>query len=632
VLELYHIMVRLTVHDGVSRGLTTLSQRFAKTNEEAVLLQNNINKIKTTMLAGAGMAFMGGLGLAATAKMLKPASEYLHTLNQAHAVGMKNVEVAEMTAAAWKTTAQVQTVSVREALQTGIAARRILGSTSQAVALLPEIAKIKSAFILAREAGRLPSSFDATQMAYTTLKTAEMYGATSSPAEFKKYVDNVVRMVVGTAGKVGPMQLGGLLKYARAAGLSLSSTELFRRAPILMEEMNIAHLGGSGAARGGPGSIYNAFYRMMVQGIMTKQTRAGFQSLGLFTGTAPLTAAQAANYQKMYEQLLKHPLTIGAATRKTMTGLPLVGARMAATDPINWIFSYLEPALRKQYPNLGRRELAAKAGLYFKGNTLAGWLATNAIAREQQIKKEMRMLGGVPGVDALLTLGKSDTEVAYGKVKNQWENLMVAIGRPLMKQLIPAFNGLATVLGKLATFFKRHPTLGMGLVSALGALSIALGFSGIVLILAGAFGGLAVALTALGIAVTGVGLATGITEIAVALGVLFEAVLHWKTLLSFGKNITKHPLETMAKGSTLAFHYLNPLNWSGMFLPDQANSLGIHVRPHTEHKSGGHIYMDGKKVGKVVSGHIGKELERTATHQKSKYDIGLSLPGVNFSF
>ena len=634
MLELFHIITRFTIRDGVSRGLLVMSRRFRKTNEEALLLQKRVDKIKTTMLAGAGMAFMGGLGLAATAKMLKPAQEYLHTLTQAHAVGMKQVEIANLTAAAWQTTSKVMTVSSTEAIQMGISLRRILGSAQLATTLLPEMARFKTAYIMAKESGRLGgSSADPVQMVYTAAKAAEMAGATSTKARFDKFMDNMVRVVVGTAGKVTPMMYMGLLKYARGAGISLSDTTLFRTAPILMEEMALGKGGAGGGARGGPGAIYNAWYRMLVQGVMTKSTMAGFKSLGLIQGGQPLTAAAMAKYQDIYKGLLTHPGVIGKGMPQKMLGLPLIGGKLAASDPIQWVLQYLEPALRKQYPTLNRKQLGAKAALYFKGNSLAAFLASNAIAREWQIRKEMRMLGGVPGTDKLMGLSLTDPNSTGGRIKAQWHNLMTALGVPLTRVLIPAGNRLASLLNRLAILFTRHQKIAEMLIVSFGGLSAAMAIGGVILILRGAILGLGVAFEMLSGALAVGSMATGIGEITLALWGLYEVIKHWKTIIPAWKDRVKN-----YKSDVGLFHIgMASKNQMGLFHiglahSATANRLGIHVRPKTDHRPETHVIMDGKKVGKIVQNHIGNNLTQQAMAQKSNFDIGLNLPSPNYSF
>lgn len=630
---LYHVFTKLTLQDGVSKGLLLLSTRFSKTNKEALLLQKRISRIKTTLLAGAGLTFMGGMGLVGLSKMLKPASEYLHTLTQANAVGMKHVEVANMVKAAWEATSKVQTVSVTEALQMGIALRRILGSTTAATALLPEMARFKTAFVMAKESGKLGAGVDATQMVYTAAKAAEMAGATGDRARFDKFMNNMIRVVVGTAGRVTPMMYMGLLKYARGAGMSLSDTTLFRTAPILMEEMALGRGGAGGGARGGPGAIFNAFYRMMVQGVMTKQTTAGFQSLGLLTGGKPLSTAELVKYQNMYKQLLAHPLVAGAGVKKGLAELPLVGAKMAATDPVEWVLTYLKPALKKEFPTLGRKELASKAALYFRGNTMAAWLASNVIAREWQIRKEMRMLGAVPGTKSLMDLSKQDPDSAATRLKIQWHNMMIALGKPLMTLLIPAGNKLASVLNGLAVLFEKFPALGLGLTTAFGALAASMAIGGTIMLLTAAFGGLNIALGALGVSLTIGALATGIGEVAIALTALYEIVKHWKDIVDFFTDKHKGSVKKVGMHTTM-MGLMHHKYYIPLFHHDQAamaNKTGVHIRPPTEHQGQGNIMMDGQKVGNIVMKHMGNALSRGASNQRSNFDIGMHIPSVNYS-
>src|ERR1700727_2299344 len=104
MFEAYKVATTLALTNQVSGVLGLISRDFMKTKAEAAALQLELKKIKLIGMSGAILGGAGFMGLMAIRGAIKPASEYAHQLELAKAAGMSQLEIAQATASAWKTT------------------------------------------------------------------------------------------------------------------------------------------------------------------------------------------------------------------------------------------------------------------------------------------------------------------------------------------------------------------------------------------------------------------------------------------------------------------------------------------------------------------------------------------------
>src|SRR5579875_2156142 len=111
MFEAYKVGVTLSLQNQVSGVLGLIARDFIKVDKEAKKLQATLKEIKLLGLSGAVLGGFGFMGLGAIKAAVKPASEYVHQLELAKAAGMKQLEIAEATKAAWKATGDVMTTT-----------------------------------------------------------------------------------------------------------------------------------------------------------------------------------------------------------------------------------------------------------------------------------------------------------------------------------------------------------------------------------------------------------------------------------------------------------------------------------------------------------------------------------------
>ena len=627
MLEVYNVMVRLFAHDGVSRVIGNMGKKFAKTDLEAKALQTRLDRIKTTMLAGAGLGMMGFFGIRGLNKLIAPAAEYQHLLVQSNAMGLSHLDIVKNIQAAWETTTKVQTMSLNQAYITLMNLRAAVKSLPIARAILPDVAKLTTVMAVAQEQGAVGRSETPEQMSFGVVKTLEMLGKTGNVATFRRNINEMASAILGLRGVVTPRAFQMTAKYAKAAGPMLSERFMYTTLPVLMQEMMVGK--GFGGARGGPGAAIAGWYRFFGAGVASKKELAQWGRLGLLTTThmASLTKAQEAQYKVLYKKMLTHPYFVPSTKAQEnllLAGAPIKGAVLAIKDPLTYMGKYILPAIHKLYPHATQQTIAMIVGSLLPGR--GGWLASTLAVRYGLFEHyRSTVFGKVRSISDIVALSHRDPWAIRERVSAQWSNIRTVLGAGFMTAILPALDKFANVLNQMAQFFKAHPLMGKNLIISLYGLAAAMGFSGVVLLLTGALKGMQAALF-------GGGLATGVTEIALALMTLYEVVKHWHDIIGGFKGsyyLGTHPRATEA--------YYRKYGWRGVYRALMGESpeapSGVHVRHPTAHKAPINIVMDGRVVGKMIGKHIGKEMSSTyhAHSPLSTFDPSLNLPGVAYN-
>ena len=447
-MEGYSVGIRLGVVGSVFQDLTKLQGNLGSINRAAEKLRGNL-------VLGFAKLGIGMGGLEAIRKMSGAGAEYLHILNMATVSGMKHAQVVNMVGDAWKEVGKNQFMSVNQNMRAMIDARKILGSTSAAFSVLPDIANLQTA--IAGSADKRLSG-RAEDISFGALKALDMLGKTLNPAMFRQNLSMMSQAIIWGQGRILPQDFQQAFKYERQSSLGLSSFFQYRILPSLMLEMKG---GGGGGSSGGPGAMLAAFSRMAVQGIMSKSTAMNLMNLGLTTGMLSTT------------------------TTGTIMG-HVKGSKLASLDPFKWVQEILIPAIHKRYGNLSNSDLMRKIMEIFRGNQLGTQLitwfanpdkASNIMRDAFQIGKAMGY--GPASAQSL----QNDPLVAWKSMKSQWTNISVAMTNEILKDLLPALRSFTSGLNQLALGMIKYPGLTKLLVGGFAALSAAMAISGTLRIL-----------------------------------------------------------------------------------------------------------------------------------------------------
>ena len=556
----YNVGIRLGVVGSIFGDLARIKTQLGAVNEKAILLRKNL------MLGGAALG-AGAEGISIFKKLSGDGAEYLHLINMATVSGMKHASVVRMIGDAWKETGKNSFTSVSQNMRALIDARKILGSTSAAFSVLPDVVKLQTALAGATDKGISARSEDIT---FGALKALDMLGKVRDPDQFRKNLSMMSQAVIWGQGRILPKDFQQAFKYERQASLGLSSFFQYRILPSLMLEMKG---GGGGGSSGGPGAMLAAFSRVAVQGVMSRTTAFQLASLGLTSGGFLPTT------------------TIGTIMSH------IKGAKLAAADPFQWVQKILLPALTKKYGHLSNNALMRKVMEIFKGNQLATQLITWFINpdKSQNLLRDAMQIGrsmsyGAASSESL----RNDPYVALRSMKSQWVNISVAMTNEILKDLIPTLRLLTSGMNKLALTLETYPGLTKLLVGGFVALSAAMAISGTIRLVTLGFTMLSGTLSLISL--------TPVGRVIAAVAVLISFL---STLYGMSKGSEKIPAQDIIHDNmtSLAVGYQGnaPFNANDFLRQHPERDSRVHIVVHDRTTGGIHAQIHRRQIHETSS-------------------------------
>lgn len=651
MFEAYKIGVRVSLINHVSSGLLGMSRDFARADQHAIRLKSTLESMQKRLMIGGALAATGAFGLDIFAKALKPAEEYAATLNRLKMAGWTQVEIANAVGDAWKNTHTVITSTVNDNLSALLDLKNVLGTMGEARAALPVVTRIQTVLAASSE-GRI--SGNSKDLAYSMAKALDIIGAAKDQKTFESQAEQMARVIIATQGRVTPEAFKSVFQYARQAKYQLSDEYKYQVLPTLMQE-NASGGGGGGGSRG-VGPMQAAFYRWAIQGYINKKSMPELVSLGLVDpGTAVKTTTQGT--------------TVGS----------MRGAQLAASNPFEWVQQIMLPALRKKYGNLSEDQLLTHINQVMRGNQLAAALVAEFAAKPQNFMRDAANIRKTMSVgDAYQQAISNNPNVARQALGAQWENFKTAIRLAVVPVLIPMLIKLTNWLNSMALWARAHPGLMKTLALGFAALSAALLFGGTLMMAKVGFQGIGIALEAgggLGKALLSV--AGGLRGVGVAAALFMAAYIGWKTGGWLNNNVIDpaakkltgeqtwggaiydflHPYDAKTHQRAFSLKNLTPF---GILHKDafgmnaeaaaMSSAYGAHDARYEDFVDGrwvpkrnfiaprkagsqksGDVYLDGKKVGKILSGHMANDAAKAQTG-RSGFDPTAAAPPIGLNY
>ena len=497
--DAYKIAVKISLVNNVTSGLMAMSQQFNKVHGNVTALQTQLDKIKVTMMAGAGLSAAGAFGLGMIGKTVGPAKEYAHQLALMNVAGMKHLDIVKATNAAWAASKNAPTSSASENLASIRELRMVFGDTGHAIENMPVVQQLQAVLRDVRGGGH------GRDEAYEVAKALEMKGAVRTPEQFRGQADMMTKAIIASGGKVGASDFLGTFKYGRSATAGWSDDFTYTVLPTLIQEMKTA--GGSGGGGGGPGNALMSAYAAVVGGTIPQKSLKVWEKLGLLDSSKII-------WDK-----------VGGAKGVAPGGV--MGSADFQANPYKWTQDYLVPALKAA--GYTTDEQQKQMLQYLFPNRTAGFVMSQMTTQAWKFERDKKIIGGTSGLSAYNALLKSDPEMAAMALHKQWESLLSIIGYQIMPMLVSGSLKLISLLRSLAELFRNHQTLVKSLVIAFGGLSIISVVAGGVLMLGaglvglklalGAGGGLAAMLRSVALGFGGVGMTLGKAGLLGAVGV-----------------------------------------------------------------------------------------------------------------
>lgn len=649
MFEAYAVAVKVTLINGVTSGLMGISSAFAKAHGNATQLQAALDGIKLKLAAGAALTGAGLFGLTMLEKTVPAAREYAHQLQQMNVAGMKQVEIAKAIKAAWGSAAEVPTSSATDNLKAIRELRMVFGDTQHAIANVATVQKLQA--ILQNTSNGHGGNL--ADQAYTVAKALEMRGATLTPGTFNLQSDLMTKAVIASGGKVTPQDFLSNITYGRRAAYGWDNTFTYSILPTLIQEMKG---GGSGGGRG-PGNALMSAYAAVVGGTIPQKSLKVWNSLGLI--------------DKSKVEWTK------AGEMKGVRPGGITGADLFQANPYAWAQQILTPAMQRAgqtTPEAMRQTLQ-----YLFPNRTAS-IMDQMVMQPWKFQRDQKLIQGAQGLGAYDSLVKRDPFMAQMAMEAQWANVKTQLGLAVLPMLIQGTIKLTAGLRGLSDWMQAHPNLTKGLVIGFAALSAAMTFGGTVLLLSAAFGaiGLAMPVIVAGLGILGAAIGAISAPVLVVIGAaavlgvaLWNMAKHWdgakgvldnikaeigmffgwisdkvKGLLSWlpvgmrpaspadvaaaRKNPFSAPLVAGQSIYDLTPKALAPTAPSGR----EASGGSKYVAPASVAKSStqGDVYLDGRKVGKVLSSYQADSMDRAARVSGGGFDRGLALAPVGLKY
>lgn len=474
--DVYKIGVTIAATNAVSGVLAVIGRELTGLHVKVQDLDRGFGRVGAAMASGAA-AFGGYATLRGMATLVEHGKDLVQQQDRMLEAGIKQKEVADATAAAWKLSADVMARGVTQNLELIQGLSNMLGEfgvngdrkVAEAIRAAPFAAKyetiLKSLGENSDNAGADFLRFLELRGALVDHKTGLMVGTADLEHEFKVGA----AIAAATHGHGTTVTAADLKMYqlqARAAGATLDETGLLEIAPLLA--MLKGGAGGQGS-RTGTGSYQ--LTRQILGGSMNSASAAWLMHLGLID---PKHA---------------HLVGRGATAHYKIDPGGVVGEELMMRRPLEWIWNVLGKAMEEHGINGPDAKTRAIISAGFT-STVSGLLA-EALRNETLIRKDVANERVALGTDQYAVAAQSP-DVRINAFTEAWHNLMTALGAPivndatgLMKQVTDAMNGLTA-------WAVAHPKLVEeieGVTAGLAGLAVVVGAGGVLMLGLTALGG-----------------------------------------------------------------------------------------------------------------------------------------------
>jgi hypothetical protein len=599
MFDAYRVAVKLSLVNGVSSGLAALALEFKALNQHVIttqhsvtMLEKRMKEIKTMGMVGGAMAMAGGFGLSLFSGPLEEAKKF-------------QTEVAKFSSLGFGDNINRQAVSFANGMKTfGTSARDNMAIVGDAMAVFKDLNDAKMAapwmakMKFANEAIYASGGGDRDKKLMDMMKVAEFRGGTKSPEEFARQVNFAQQAVSGSRNRVDPSAMLQALKTG-GVGLSQRSNEAF----YLGAEPLIQEFGGKRY-----GTAAMSIYQNLVQsrGTITAQqelfrlglldpSKVQFNQLGMLKKALPGSFKGSGTLEKDGELALLEKVLLPAFAAKGITG-----------D---------EDVIRELGMILGNRT----------GSSLMSRIY------QQRVKLHMQTDANYHAENVDQAAARAAKTLA-GKeldLHAKYRDVLKELGNTILPTAIKAVEGLTSVLKGVINFSREFPTLTKGLVIAFGILSGMVATGGAVLMATAAFRalGIAMAFNSVGGSVGIIRTASSLVTLSGGIYAIVGAVAAYAGYKAGGAGVEWWNKTLAPKGYNGLADW-----WVDKGGNNKHTSAFIAAQKKMNGGGNGDIYMDGKKVGEIVSGHQAKSAHKPFNGQ-SAFDMSMSpLPaGMRFA-
>jgi len=568
MFEAFSVGVRISLINHASLGLAALSRNFLSTEADAARLEKRISSIQKQMKAGLLIGGIGAAGLALFKAPLDEAKKF-------------QTEVARFQSLGFGDAVNRQAVTFARGMNTiGTSARDNMMLVGDAMAVFKDLhhaefaAPIMAKMKFGNEALYGSEQGGANERKFMDmLKVIEFRGGLSSQTEFSTQADYVQKVIAGSRNRVDSTALLQALKTGGVA-LSRRSNESF----YLGAEPLIQEFGGSRY-----GTAAMSIYQNLVQSRGTITAQQEMYRLGLLDKS-----------KVEFNSLGK--------LKKALPGAFKGSAVLENEGELSLLEKVLLPAFAKKGIT-GDEDVIRELGMIM-GNRTASGLMARIYQQRAQIHTQTAANRNALGIDAMAATGNGTLAGKEIDLHAKYATLMLNLGDTVLPLAVHGLELLIPALKGFSDWVTTHPKTVKALTLSFLGLSAAMAIGGTVILLSAAFRGLGLALAfnAIGGWAGILKVASSMRVFGTAM--LFSQVGGAGGITSIGKSLTSVAgglgLVTQAAGVFMAFY----AGWkAGGWLNDHAVDPGVRALTGQKSDSLGSIVSDlwnpfDKKTGK----------------------------------
>jgi hypothetical protein len=503
-MDAYKIGVHLSMTNGVSPVLGVIAQDLMGVDTKVKETEAGFGRWKTAII-GIGAIMAGGAILGAMGDLVHHGEELVHVQATMNTAGMTGAEIAQATAESWKLSAMYG-LKVSQVAQDMKELRMVFGSTGHAIEFADPLERMRVVLNAVKEG----KGNDAADAVFQMARAGELKGLIK-PEDFVDYFDKMTKAISASGGKIDPLDFMSVTKYGRIGAKGWNEDFYTRELPSMMME-----LGPSTA-----GTALMSLFQSFVQGKITAPAVQALRAEGLIADESKVNPKD-----------------------KGFRAGAIKDSDLLIRNPYEWAQQILKPAVERKLGRAiapGDEDAITELGAML-GNRTAGAAAATLLLEGPRIDKDAALIDKAQGLNGADDLLKNDPTTAMNNFKASWDNLLTALGSPLVPSVVGMMNGIADAVKSVTAFAVANPetmkVIGavlLGLAAGLVAIGLAL-VGGAIALAIGAGGWLIIGIVAIGTAIAGL-VAAYWPELIGFLGRLGDAIalmakLGWSAIVS----------------------------------------------------------------------------------------------------
>ncbi len=604
MFDAYEVAIRLRLVDQFSAIMGSVISRLVEAHGHADQLQKKLDGIGVLFKSGV-LATGVGVGMAMSLKAsTNEAVKYEQQLNRLKAPNLGDKATGDLVAVADRVAGNVKGLSRTEALHLTTEAQSITAQSGHTAEIVPELARMRFAIESYMNGGGKGEGHGekAEGMFRDVVKAAEMRGLMRnfSMEKFQGLMDLFTKIYISSGGQVAPGQMLQMMKTGGVAAKSVNSDFMLALGHLMQE---------SGGSRSGTALM--SLYQNLTAGRTTQQVAEQLLKLGLIK-PGSIEYGTTGHVKKIKPDALKD-------------------AELMVANPLDYLNKVILPAMAKKGVDINDQAAVLKNINQLTSNRTASSFLSQLYLDREQLDRFVAMSKNVKGYGSLYDQSGKSTIGSQADLKAKVANLELEFGNAALPVLKSALEQVIPLVKQFGEWLQKNPDGLSKLVKGLAALSVAMMVSGPIMVAVSGLKTLSLVLTAVSGPLGAVSLAMGFRSIGGAaglatlagnlgtvagqlklLGAAGAVFLAWELGQKAGDYIQSH-MSTETKDK-IGHAVANMLIMFGN--KDALNAVRINegtVKPGHGNAAGakhGDVYLDGHKVGKVLTPWMAKEAGR----------------------